>query len=241
LAGALFLLLRHYPEASVANHIERKNKLWKLFSHLPKLPHLPKMAKKSLETSIKAAIDAGNEHLVLPEVEKIVKTYTDSNPEISTFLEKAEEAYNTNDLREAENQAIEAISKDKRCAVAYIIIGKVAYSRGQFEEAKEAFKMAIKCNREAGEAYFGLGQVEFRRENLSDAIENLQKAIVLEKGNAEWYGELGRAYMEVRQYAKAAKVLKRAASLDIDNQEYKTLASEAEDKQRAHSIYSRYK
>jgi cytochrome c-type biogenesis protein CcmH/NrfG len=69
----------------------------------------------------------------------------------------------------------------------------------------------------------------------------LQKAVNLDRGIALWYAELGKAYMQVRQFAKATKALKRAASLDIDNKEYKELASEAEDKQRAHSTVYRYK
>jgi len=196
---------------------------------------------RSIE-AIKEAIEKDQDKIIAPVViEKAIASYQEADHDLAKKLFQANEAFETNDLREAENLAIEAIMQNKRCAQAYLIIGKIAFFRGQFEDAKEAYTTAIKCNRGLGEAYFGLGRTELRDENFSKALDNLQKAIVLEKGHADWYAELGRAYMGVRQYSKAAKVLKRASSLEMDNKEYRDLLIEAEEKQRTHSFYTRGK
>ena len=232
---ALFLLLRHYPEAAELNE---KKAFW-----LPKFnfDFLKGLKKKKVE-EIERAIEAGQAEIVAPvETEKATILFKESDPEVAEILFKAHEAFELNDLRVAEDKAIEAITKNKRCADAYVIIGKIAYSRGQFDDAKESFLAALKCDKEIGEAYFGLGEVEYRNENISGAIEHFQKAVNFDKRYPDWYATLGKVYMEARQYAKAAKVLKRAASLDIDNKEYRELSNEAEEKQRTHSYYSRYK
>lgn len=214
----------------------------------------PKIMKESLlsrifakkapgdRADIAAIINQDNNKIIAPlEINEAKKAYKESDPEIAKILYEADQALARGDLREVEDLALQAIVKDKKCAHSYVLVGKVAFSRGSFDDAKESFKMALKCDAEVAEAYFGLGQIELRDENFSEALMSLQKAVNLNRGVAEWYAELGKAYMQVRQFAKATKALKRAASLDIDNKEYKELASEAEDKQRAHSTVYRFK
>jgi len=214
----------------------------------------PKEMKKSIfsklftrepvadKADIMAVIEKDNNKVIAPlEIDEAQKAYKEADPEIAKILYEADLAMARGDLREAEDLALQAIVKDKKCSHSYVVVGKVAFSRGAFDDAKEAFKMALKCDAETAEAYFGLGQIELRDENYSEALMSLQKAVNIDRGIAQWYAELGKAYMEVRQFAKATKALKRAASLDIDNKEYKELASEAEDKQRAHSTVYRYK
>ena len=237
LAIALFLLLRHYPESKMSPSFLNRENLARF------LDRFPKRKKKTNDLdSIKQAIVEGQDKVISPaDIEKATKSYQEDDPFTARILYQAEEALMANDLRLADELAIDAISKNNRCAQAYVIIGKIAFHRGEFDDAKEAYKTAIKCNKDLAEAYFGLGRTEFRMENFTGAIENLQRSINLEKGHADWYAELGKAHMEVRQYAKAAKVLKRATSLDIDNKDYKDLAAEAEEKQRTHSFYGRAK
>lgn len=239
LAISLFLLLRHYPEAKEApSYIPRKT-FRSLFSYFKK-------PVAYLEKEIEAAVTENRAEMGLPESEPepepaAIRKYGNLDPELAELLCKADELFEINDLREAEERSIEAITKNKRCGDAYLIIGKVAFMRGQFDDAREALRVAIKCDNKLGEAYNYLGKVEMRGGNLSKGVDHLEKAVVFEKGHPDWYADLGKAYMEIRQYAKAAKVLKRAASLDIENKEYKDLASEAEDKQRSHSSYFRGK
>lgn len=201
-------------------------------------------AKKSVqsEEGIMSVINKDNHKIVAPlEINEAQKAYKESDPEIAKILYEADLALQRGDLREVEDLALQAIVKDKKCAHSYVLVGKVAFSRGSFDDAKEAFKTALKCDTETAEAYFELGQIELKDENYSEALMSLQKAVNLNRGVAQWYAELGKVYMQVRQFAKATKALKRAASLDIDNKEYKEMASEAEDKQRAHSTVYRFK
>lgn len=236
LSFALFLLLRHYPEAKGLNLEAGKSNLKRVFSYLKKFK------REKNYKAIEAIISDGQENIIAPaEIEDASRRFEEEDPDLAQLLLQANEAFTLNDLRVAEDKALEVVIGNKRSAQAYLLLGKIAFMRGQYEDAKEALKTALRCNNDMGEAHFYLGKIEYRNDNLSGAIDSFQKSIYAEKGHADWYAELGKAYMEVRQYAKAAKVLKRASSLDIDNLEYKNLASEAEDKQRTHSLYSRNK
>lgn len=247
LAVILFLALRNFSKTKEDVLMNKKTiKNEPVFNQNPmKKSIFSKLfSKKSDENKadIMAVLDQDKNKIIAPlEINEAQKAYKEADPEVAKMLYEADLAIARGDLREAEDLALEAIAKDKKCAHSYVIVGKVAFSRGAFDDAKEAFKTALKCDNEVAEAYFGLGQIELRDENFSEALMSLQKAVNLDRGVAEWYAELGRAYMQVRQFAKATKALKRAASLDIDNKEYKELASEAEDKQRAHSTVYRYK
>ena len=239
LAGALFLLLRHYPEAKQVNFSLSKFNFDKFTDFLKSKKGQKRLLLTSIQPDIAAHIENNVPSMASEFQARVSKVFVEKNPLLLTSLYKAEEAYLANDLREAESQAIEAITKDKRCGEAYIMMGKIAFYRGEFEDAKESYKAALKCNKNLAEAYYGLGKAEAKEDNFTKAIDHLEKSIALEKGNADWYFELGKCYVGVRQYAKAAKVLKKATSIDIDNKDYKTLAAEAEEKQRTHSIYSR--
>lgn len=229
LAGALFLLLRHYPDAKSLKFPVSREALSQFFGRFAN-------KGKNLHEEIALEIDRGQADIVSPlEIQSAVENYN-TNPEVAELLCQAEKCYGESDLRGAEEKAVEAISKNKRCGRAYIIIGNIAYARGQFDDAREAYKTSIKCDVDLAESYFGLGQIEARSGNLTDAAELMMKSVVLEKGHADWYAELGKVYLELRQYSKAAKSLRHAATLDIDNKEYRDLALEAEEKQKSHSL-----
>ena len=232
LAVALFLLLRHFPETN-PDGPKKKFRFWDLFRKRRKLIAL---------SEIEEAVLGKSEPTIAPvEIENAQKAFAESDPELAGILMQATEAYNNNDLRVAEELAIDALNRSKRCASAYLMVGKVAFSRGNFEEAKESLKASLKCNHEIGETYFWLGRIELKNENYTGAIEYLQSAVVLGRTQPEWLAQLGEAYLEVRQFAKASKALKRAASLDIDNKDYKELANVAEEKMRSHANVARMK
>lgn len=229
LAIALFLALKNFSKTG-QNISGQKNKRIGFFAK-----YFIKNQKKVLE-DIREEIEKSQEVIMPPvEINEAKEKFNEEDPELAQSLRESEEAYEKGDLRQAEELAIFVLNKNKRSAFAYNIIGRVAFSRGALDDAKEAFKAALKCDKELSDGHFGLGLVEFKDENYAVAIEHFQRAVMLDRGVAQWYAELGKAHMEVRQFAKAAKALKRAASLDIDNKEYKELASEAEDKQRAHA------
>ena len=228
----LFLLLRHFPETGESHKLKdtltkKDSKMFNFFS---------KLKKDKTQEAIMGEISKGQENIVTPvDISSAQKNYSEEDPQIATLLLQAEEALLQNDLRLAEESAIDILGKNKKCAQAYVIIGKVAFSRGSYADAKESYGVALRCNPDLAEGYFGLGELSLREENYSDAIEKLQKAVSINRGIAEWHAVLGRAYMEVRQYAKAAKSFKKAANLDIDTREYKDLATQAESKLRTHS------
>ena len=236
LAAVLFLALRNYSVSG--DELKKKSGERKVISFWKN--HFKK--RKNEIESIQRAIEKDQDKVLSPlDLEQAGKKFLEENPEITRLLIDADRAFIENDLRGAEDMAIDVLSKEKKCGEAYVILGKVAFLRGEFEDARAAYRTALKCNMEFADAYFGLGQVELKNENYTEAIENYQRAVSLDRGSAEWWAELGSAYMEVRQFAKATKAYKKAASLDLDNKDYKQLASEAEDKQRSHSIAFRRK
>lgn len=249
LALFLFLTLKNFPKTK--NLAQTGQNKISDFTNVTKKPvknfnFLKNIFKKkdSVQASqeVRDAIEKDQEKIVAPiEINQALSRYKVRDSETAKILHGANQAYDKSDLRETEKLALIVISKEKKCAYAYALIGHVALNRGVLDDAREAYKIAIKCNPELGEAYFGMGQIDTKDENYTSAIENFQRAISLDRGVAQWYGELGKTYIQVRQFSKASKALKRAASLDIDNNEYKKLASEAEDKQRAHSQVFRVK
>lgn len=236
LAVVLFLVLRNFPKSSdelKTKTGERKvRKFWNsIFGK-----------RKSDLASIQKEIDKNKDAVLSPlAIEEAGKKFKEEDPEITKVLIDAEKALIENDIRGAEELAISVLSKEKKCAEAYMLLGNIAYHRGEFSDAEAAYKTTLKCNFEFAEAYFGLGLVQIKNENFTEAIDNFQRAVSIERGEANWWAELGQAYMEVRQFAKAAKSFKKAASLDIDNREYKQLAGEAEEKQRSHTVAFRRK
>lgn len=232
----LFLILRNYPRSG--EEIKSKSgerKVWKFWKKMFQ-------ARSTDLSAIQREIEKDQEKILSPkDIEMAGKKFMEDDPEITKILIDAEKSLEENDMRGAEEHAISALAKEKKCTDAYVVLGRIAYHRGEFEDAKEAYKTALKCNPEFAEAYFGIGLIDLKNENYSEAIDNLQKAINLNRGQADWWAELGKAYIEVRQFAKATKSFKKASSLDIDNKEYKQLASDAEDKQRSHATAFRKK
>jgi tetratricopeptide (TPR) repeat protein len=231
----LILVLRNYSKTGNESiYIAKDNSTKGInMNFLKKI--LSKRREKA-EKGIEEAIISGQRDIISPkEIEDAQATYFVEDPEVAQMLHESDDAFRAGDLKLAEEKAIDAIGKDKKCDQAYVFVGKVALLKQNYEEAKEAATTALKCNADNGFAYAILGEIYYKDEKYTDAIENFQKAVNYDRNNAEWQAGLGKAYMEVRQFAKAAKALKRAASLDIDNLEYKKLAMEAEEKQRAHS------
>jgi len=233
-AGALYLLLRHYPDAKSLKFPVSREALSQFIGRF-------KFKGKNIHKEIAEEIARGQEDIISPKELEDAAVGFDEDPELARLLVQADKLCAEGDLRGAEDKAIEAISKNKKCAKAYSLIGNIASSRGQFTEAEESYKAALKCNTDFAEAYFGLGRMELREENYTEATELLAKSVALEKNHAEWYAELGKAYMEIRQFAKAAKALKRATSLDMNNKEYRDLSTEAEEKQKSHTVFTRSK
>lgn len=233
-AGALFLLLRHYPDAKSLKFPVSREALNQFIGRF-------KFKGKNIHKEIAEEIARGQDDIISPKELEDAAINFDEDPELARILVQADKLHAEGDLRGSEDKALEAIGKNKKCAKAYALIGNIASSRGQFSEAEEAYKAALKCNTDFAEAYFGLGQLELRSENYTEATEHLAKCVALDKNHPDWYAELGRAYMEIRQYAKAAKALKRATSMDMDNKAYRDLADEAEEKQKSHAIYTRSK
>jgi len=228
----LFLILKNFPLTKEENpeKSRKENIMTKIFNKL-----FAGLRKKN-EDEIKKALSTGQEKVISPkEISDAQKNFWTDDPDIAKILFEANKAILDGNYSRAENKAIEALSKDKKCDQAYVFISQVAMSRKKYNEAKESAEAALKCNITNAQAHAILGECNFLEERYSDSIESYQKAVNVDHNQAQWQAGLGKAYLEIRQFSKAAKAFKRASSLDIDNKEYKELASFAEDKQRMHT------
>ena len=236
IAVALFILLRNYSktkDAIVLDDVDKPKKESKMFRFWQKYV-LRK--KEHEEQEIINALKSGQAGIVSPkEIEEAQDSFDAADPEVAKLLVEANESLKDGDLKVAEEKSIEAISKDKHCDQAYAFIAKITAERKDYSDAEEACKTAIKINSNNALARSILGDIYLAKERYTEAITEFQKAVNLDRNSAECQAGLGKAYMQVRQFPKAAKALKRASSLDIDNKEYRALAFEAEEKQKAHA------
>ncbi|OQB06007.1 MAG: Tetratricopeptide repeat protein [bacterium ADurb.Bin212] len=235
------LLIRKYPSGGSGAKLFSKKRQAKRYI-MPSFKRVFARKKHVEESQIIEAIVADQENIVSPkDIEAAKENYDAEDPALAKLLFEINEAINSNDYAAAEEKAIEAISQDKHCDMAYAFIAYVALKRGELENAKTAAETALKCSASNAMSYAVLGELYLVKEKYSEAIDNLLKAVMLDRNVASWYGLLGQAYLEVRQYAKSAKAFKRASGLDIDNREYRRLASIAEEKQMSHSHVFRSK
>ena len=235
IAIALFLLLRNFQRTKnlAPERVIEVNKDKKMFKFWQKWTSL---RQKKNEEDIKEAIRSGQSGIVSPkEIRDAQDSYAAADPVVAKLLYEANEALEMKDFKKVEEKSIEAISIDLHCDQAYSFIARVAMEKKDYTDAAEAIKTALKCNDENGMAHAILGQIHYIKERYTEAIAEYQKAVNLDRNNAVWQAGLGKSYLQVRQFSKAAKALRRAASLDIDSKEYRTLAFEAEEKQKAHA------
>ena len=236
IATILFLLLRNFPKTKSkvvlagggAPH--KENKMFKFWQK-----HVLQKRQRE-EKEIINSLKSGQAGIVSPkEIKEAQNSFDAADPELAKLLVEASDALQMKDYKTVEEKSIEAISKDKTCDQAYAFIAKVAVERKDYSDAEEACKTAIQINPDNALARSILGDIYLIKERYTEAINEFQKAVNLDRNNAAWQAGLGKAYIEVRQFSKAAKALKRASSLDIDNKDYRTLAFEAEEKQKTHA------
>jgi tetratricopeptide (TPR) repeat protein len=236
IAAALLLLLRNFHRtkdlvpASPVVETKKDSKMLKFWQKWTS------RKQKQNEDEIKEAIRSGQSGIVSPkEIQDAQDSFDAADPRVAKLLFEANEAYQMKDFKSVEEKSIEALSIEKRCDQAYAFVALVAIERKDYTDAEEASKTALKCNSENGMAHAILGEIYLIKERYTEAIAEYLKAVNLDRNNASWQAGLGKSYMQVRQFSKAAKALKRASSLDIDSKEYRDLAFEAEEKQRAHA------
>ena len=243
IAIALFLLLRNYSKTKDAVVLDdaykskddayKSKKESKMFKFWQKYILRKKQHE---EQEIIDALRSGQSGIVSPkEIEQAQDSFDAADPEVAKLLVEANDAFRANDFKIVEEKSIEAIAKDKHCDQAYAFVAKVAIERKDYSDAEEACKTALQINQDNALAHSILGDIYLSKERYTEAIIEFQRAVNLDRNNALWQAGLGKAYMQVRQFSKAAKALKRASSLDIDSKEYRELAFEAEEKQRAHA------
>lgn len=174
------------------------------------------------------------------EIPKPIDELDQYDQELAKILKSARDKIRGGKYVSAEKMLIDAICKESKCVWAYEKLGSIYLTMGKnFADAEESFSMALRLDKENAPSWFGLGQIYFSQEKVNQAIDCFLRAVNISRATAEYQASLGKAYLEIRQYGKAAKALKRAASLDISNEEFKELASIAEDKHREHAQASK--
>ncbi len=120
-------------------------------------------------------------------------------------------------LDEAEELCLKAISIDESSARAWLNLGLIDKSRSDFIAAAKKFKRAISENQDYAEAYNNYGLVLNEQSDYHAAIEVFRRAIDINPKYAEAYSNLGLAQQNLNQYDNASSSFNMALSINPDS------------------------
>ncbi len=110
-------------------------------------------------------------------------------------------------LKQAENQAKEAVSIDPHSPESHAMLGTVYKEQGRLDEAANEFREATRLDPKYSDAFAGLGLTKLAQESLAEAAENCRQAIKLNSGNSSAHFGLGKALLKQGLVDEAIKEL----------------------------------
>ncbi|MFH1366425.1 MAG: tetratricopeptide repeat protein [Patescibacteria group bacterium] len=136
---------------------------------------------------------------------------------VKLLLTEAEELFNRDEHKSAENKCIEVLSLDKSNPEAYHRLGDIYLAQKDYEHAKEIFSFLIKFNEKDDRALSGLGLVASSLGNLKEAEEDLLASINYNNKKPSYYLDLARVYQALEQTDKALSCCQEALKLEPKN------------------------
>jgi len=126
------------------------------------------------------------------------------------------EAFEKEDLADAERAYREAIRLDPKNAEGYTGLGAVLAQRGKDKEAVAAFEAAIERAPESSRAYSGLAVARIGLGDIQGAREAFETAVSLDPESAEARFGLGMLYLTVGEKARALDQIRALEPLNAD-------------------------
>lgn len=110
-------------------------------------------------------------------------------------------------LKQAEQEAKDAISIDPNMPEAHYNLGMVYKEQGRLNESAAELRDAIKNDPTSSDAFAQLGMVKLAQSSLAEAEDNLKKAISLNSGNSTAHYGLGSVNLQQGRVDDAIKEL----------------------------------
>lgn len=110
-----------------------------------------------------------------------------------------------NQLIEARDELLTAISIDNNIAEAHSHLSFVYFRLKQFSEAERSLKKAIQIDSENAEYHFMLGQLYYLRNQLELSNREYQEAIRLDPENRDAFIHLGNNFFKMERWEEAKK------------------------------------
>lgn len=139
---------------------------------------------------------------------------------IEEWLSKAEEYFDRNELKDAEQCFIEALKFDEKNVEAYRGLGRVYLDLERYKEAVAIFKFLLKLAPQDDRAFNRLAMAYIGQNKYEDAVKALEKAVDINDTLAIRFFDLGWLYQEIERPAAALRNFHKAAELEPGNPKY---------------------
>ncbi len=137
--------------------------------------------------------------------------------ELSVLTNLAATLIKLDQLDEAEELCLKAVSIDDCSAMAWLNLGLIDKSRSDYIAAAEKFKRAIEEAKDFAEAYNNYGLVLNEQSDYQAAIEKFRRAIDINPDYAEAYNNLGLAQQNLTLFDDASVSFNKALSINPDS------------------------
>ncbi len=150
------------------------------------------------------------------------KSFTLEPQNVNTGIQIAEELFEKNNIKEAEELVFKLL-KYSECDSLLYLAGEIYYAKGDLDSAAKYYSYAVKQNNKNAKYYFKLGIV-FSLKGFFDEAETCYcKATVLDCDNITYNYALAYLYYTGNKIKLASKVLEFIFSVDEDNTDANSL------------------
>jgi tetratricopeptide (TPR) repeat protein len=147
------------------------------------------------------------------------QNYTVSVPQLKipdkarAAYEKAEAAFNKNDIGQAQQQIDKALQLSPHYAQALILRGIVELTQLRPEKARESLEPAVQYDANDALAYIALGATYNALGRFDDALRMLDRGMPLMPNNWQAHFETAKALLGKRQYQASLREVDKAEGL----------------------------
>lgn len=125
----------------------------------------------------------------------------------SLFLQAAEQYFETGDLKQAENETLNAMTQDRENPNLHVLLGRIALERNQLERAYKHFEQALEFDDEHAGAYYSRGIVLQRWQRFELALADYQKAYEFQADNVYYLLSVAEMHVATNQRDQAIELL----------------------------------
>lgn len=157
------------------------------------------------------------------------------------YFDKAAQAFQKNNIEEADSLISRAISASQSQPPFYALKGFILLKKKDYSEAERNFNRALDLDGDYEPALRGLGAVQYSRGSYSESIRTLRHSLTLFPGDVLSHYFLGMSYFKTRDYKQAVRHLKPVAEAQPKHPEiHGMLGMSYEHLNDSYSAYNEY-